>query len=138
MALNMAIIDGVLTDDAQRRGGENGPLALNIKHEGVLITPRNGSDPFHKHMFMSVTCWGGLRDEFKDLKAGDTIIAQGELEWNSYETQDGEKKGKVQLVARTITTLNGAAPAQQTQWTAESLLAADFPAEAVVDDDIPF
>jgi single-stranded DNA-binding protein len=134
MAVNMTLIDGTLTEDAQRRG-ENGPLALNLKHEGKLITPRNGGEAFTKSLYMNVTLWGNLRDEFGSLREGDTVLVQGELEWNSYETDDGEKKGGLQLNGTMVTRLSGSEPApQQPAAPAQQATNAAPPAA----DDIPF
>tara|TARA_Y100000034_G_scaffold106293_2_gene134887 strand:+ start:1323 stop:1730 length:408 start_codon:yes stop_codon:yes gene_type:complete len=135
MAINVTILDGILQQDATKRG-ENGPLALNIKHEGRLITPRSGGAPFYKSHYMNVACWGSLRDEWDHLKEGDYVIVQGEQEWNSYEDADGVKKGSLQLSAHSITGRGKDGKVKAGE--AAAAQPAEEPVSEVSDEDIPF
>ena len=45
-------------------------------------------------------CWGDLGTNVADsLSKGDRVIISGRLEQRSWETQDGEKRSKIEVVA---------------------------------------
>jgi single-strand DNA-binding protein len=50
--------------------------------------------------FFDVTCWRELADNVSEsISKGDRVIIYGKLEQRSWETQDGEKRSKVEIVA---------------------------------------
>jgi single-strand DNA-binding protein len=50
--------------------------------------------------FFDVTCWRDLADNVSEsISKGDRVIIYGKLEQRSWETQDGEKRSKVEIVA---------------------------------------
>ena len=50
--------------------------------------------------FFDVTCWRDLADNVAEsISKGDRVIVYGKLEQRSWETQDGEKRSKVEIVA---------------------------------------
>jgi len=50
--------------------------------------------------FFDVVCWGDLGTNVADsLGKGDRVIVTGRLEQRSWETQDGEKRSKIEVVA---------------------------------------
>jgi single-strand DNA-binding protein len=50
--------------------------------------------------FFDVVCWGDLGNNVTDsLGKGDRVIVSGRLEQRSWETQDGEKRSKIEVVA---------------------------------------
>jgi len=50
--------------------------------------------------FFDVVCWRELADNVSEsISKGDRIIVTGRLEQRSWETQDGEKRSKVEIVA---------------------------------------
>jgi single-strand DNA-binding protein len=53
--------------------------------------------------FFDVTCWGDLGDNVSEsLGKGSRVIVTGRLEQRSYETNDGEKRQVVEVVADEI------------------------------------
>ncbi len=60
---------------------------------------RNG-DQVEDTSFFDVTCWRDLADNVSEsISKGDRVIVYGKLEQRSWETQDGEKRSKVEIVA---------------------------------------
>lgn len=60
---------------------------------------RNG-DQVEDTSFFDVTCWRDLADNVSEsISKGDRVIIYGKLEQRSWETQDGEKRSKVEIVA---------------------------------------
>jgi single-strand DNA-binding protein len=50
--------------------------------------------------FFDVVCWGDLGTNVADsLSKGDRVIVSGRLDQRSWETQDGEKRSKIEVVA---------------------------------------
>jgi single-strand DNA-binding protein len=50
--------------------------------------------------FFDVVCWGDLGTNVADsLGKGDRVLVSGRLEQRSWETQDGEKRSKIEVVA---------------------------------------
>ena len=60
---------------------------------------RNG-DMVEDTSFFDVTCWRDLADNVAEsISKGDRVIVYGKLEQRSWETQDGDKRSKVEIVA---------------------------------------
>jgi single-strand DNA-binding protein len=50
--------------------------------------------------FFDVTCWGDLGDNVSEsLSKGSRVIVTGRLEQRSWETQEGEKRSRVEIIA---------------------------------------
>ncbi len=50
--------------------------------------------------FFDVVCWGDLGTNVADsLSKGDRVIISGRLEQRSWESQDGEKRSKIEVIA---------------------------------------
>ena len=50
--------------------------------------------------FFDVVCWASLADNVSEsISKGDRVVVYGRLEQRSWETQDGDKRSKVEIVA---------------------------------------
>jgi len=50
--------------------------------------------------FFDVTCWGQLGENVAEsVQKGSRVIVYGRLDQRSWETQDGEKRSKVEIIA---------------------------------------
>ncbi len=50
--------------------------------------------------FFDVTCWGELAENVAEsIQKGIRIVVTGRLEQRSWETQDGDKRSKIEIVA---------------------------------------
>jgi single-stranded DNA-binding protein len=101
VAINSIVTDGTLTEDPVRRQG-NGPLSLNLKHEGRLITPRDGGESWRPKHFWKVNIWGDARDQWAHLKEGDYLVIQGEVKNNSWVNDAGERQNNLEIDARQV------------------------------------
>lgn len=53
--------------------------------------------------FFDVTCWGNLAENVDNsLNKGDRVIVTGRLEQRSWETEHGDKRSKVDIVANDV------------------------------------
>ncbi len=60
---------------------------------------RNG-EQVEDTSFFDVTCWRDLADNVAEsISKGDRVIVYGKLEQRSWETQEGDKRSKVEIVA---------------------------------------
>jgi single-strand DNA-binding protein len=53
--------------------------------------------------FFDIVCWGGMGENAgESLSKGSRVLVTGRLEQRSWETQDGEKRSKIEVVADEI------------------------------------
>ena len=95
---------------AKRGGLANRRLAMSRLMDDAQLTKlfdvlatrykdRNG-DQVEDTSFFDVTCWRDLADHVSaSISKGDRVIIFGRLDQRSWETQDGEKRSKVEIVA---------------------------------------
>lgn len=99
MATNNVTLIGNLTRDPELRYTTGGRgvasfgLAVNRRYQ------QNGEWQ-EQTSFFNVVCWGDLGENVAaTLTKGARTIVTGRLEQRSYETQDGEKRSVVEIVA---------------------------------------
>lgn len=96
---NTVTIAGNLTRDPEMRFTPNGAgqatlgLAVSRRYQD-----RNGEWQ-EESGFYNVKCWGSLAENVQSLQKGTRVIVTGRLEWRQYETQQGEKRTVVDIVA---------------------------------------
>lgn len=57
--------------------------------------------------FISVVAWNNTAENVeKYLKKGDPVFVEGRLEEDRWESNEGQKRSKIQIVARTVTFLS--------------------------------
>lgn len=53
--------------------------------------------------FFDVTCWGTLAEHVAEtVTRGMRVICEGRLEQRSWETNDGDKRSKIEIVANSV------------------------------------
>jgi single-strand DNA-binding protein len=96
---NTVTIVGNLTRDPEMRFTPNGAgqatlgLAVSRRYQD-----RNGEWQ-EESGFYNVKCWGTLAENVQSLQKGTRVVVTGRLEWRQYETQQGEKRTVVDIVA---------------------------------------
>ena len=96
MANNVTVV-GALQNDPELRFTPNGNAV-------VSVTVRD-SKPVKKgekrqDSYFDVTIWGDLAEHVAEsLEKGDRVICVGKLEQQKWETAEGEKRSKIQVVA---------------------------------------
>ena len=101
-----AIIMGNLTADPDvREVGEskvaNFKVAVNRKWRDRAGELQEAVD------FISVVAWNNTAENVeKYLKKGDPVFVEGRLEEDRWESNEGQKRSKIQIVARTVTFLS--------------------------------
>lgn len=97
---NTVTVIGNVTRDPELRYLQSGTalatfgVAWNNRYKD-----RNG-DQVEDTSFFDVTCWRDLADNVSEsISKGDRVIVYGKLEQRSWETDQGEKRSKVEIVA---------------------------------------
>ena len=102
MADSTVTITGTLTRDPELRFTTGG---RGIASFGVAVNRRyqQNNEWVEQTSFFNVTAWGTLGENASaSLTKGTRVIVTGRLEQRSYETQQGEKRSVVEIVADEI------------------------------------
>jgi single-strand DNA-binding protein len=98
---NSVTVVGNITRDPELRFTPNGQarasfgLAVNRRWQN-----RQTQEWEEATSFFDVTCWGDLGDNVSEsLGKGSRVIVTGRLEQRSWETQEGEKRSRVEIIA---------------------------------------
>jgi single-strand DNA-binding protein len=96
---NTITIVGNVTRDPELRYLTSGTALAQL---GVAVNRRyqQNGEWQEDTSFFDVVCWRELADNVSEsISKGDRIIVTGRLEQRSWETQDGDKRSKVEIVA---------------------------------------
>ncbi|MGI9605087.1 MAG: single-stranded DNA-binding protein [Acidimicrobiales bacterium] len=94
---NTVTIVGNLTRDPELRFTPSGAAVANF---GVAWNMKGRDGQEDKVSFFDVTCWRQLAENVSDsLTKGSRVVIYGRLDQRSWETQDGDKRSKVEIIA---------------------------------------
>jgi len=150
--INRVIITGNLTSDPELRALSNGTSVCKLR---VAVNTRRKDNStgewVDKPNFFDVTVWGAQGENCAQyLSKGRPVAVDGRLEWREWDTQDGQKRQAVEIIADSVQFLgsrdggeNGGGGGRFTPQSDVPADTADFePAGAggrsTPDDDIPF
>jgi len=145
--INRVILTGNLTRDPELRSLPSGTSVCSLR---VAVNTRRKDGQtgewVDKPNYFSVTVWGAQGDNCaRYLSKGRPVAIDGRLEWSEWESQDGGKRSKVEVVADTVQFLgsrgdggeSGGGGFRQTAEIKPEPVEA-FTGAAASDDDIPF
>jgi single-strand DNA-binding protein len=98
---NTVVLVGNITRDPEVRYTPNGQMTATF---GLAVNRRwqnrQTQEWEEATSFFDVVCWRELAENAnQSLKRGTRVIVTGRLEQRSWETQEGEKRSKVEVVA---------------------------------------
>ena len=102
---NQVVIVGNLTRDPELRYTPNGAALVKF---GVAVSRRVKDDATGQWKdadtsFFDVTAWRSLAENVAEtLTQGNRVVVVGRLRTNSWETPEGEKRSKIEIVADEI------------------------------------
>ncbi len=102
MTDNTCTIIGNLTRDPEIRFTPSGATVATF---GVVVNRRwkRGDEWQEEASFFDVKCWSQLAENVAEsIHKGTRVIVTGRLEQRSWETDNGEKRSKVEIVADEI------------------------------------
>ena len=138
-SLNQVTLMGNLTRDPELRNTPNGQsvcnftLALNRSYKDASGEWQSKAD------FVDVVAWGTTGENVAQyVTKGRPVLITGSLQSRSWE-QDGQKRSKVEVLARDVTFLGGSNDGSAQGTTAKSDdVVTDLGGEQINLDDIPF
>lgn len=104
-SFNKVVLAGNLTRDPELRFTKNGiPVCeLGIAVNRVRSKDRDEAD------FFNVIAWRELGETIANYKVkGDPILVKGRLQYSSWQTDDGSRRSKVEVVAENVQFLGAA------------------------------
>ena len=147
--INRVIITGNLTSDPELRALPSGSSVCKLRVACNTRRKDSASGEWvDKPNYFDVTVWGAQGENCaKYLAKGRGVAIDGRLEWREWETQEGNKRQAVDIIADSVQFLGGregGAP-QEGGFTPSADVPADtsdFAAaptgQSAADDDIPF
>jgi single-strand DNA-binding protein len=141
-SINRVVMTGNLTKDPELRSLPSGTSVCELRIACNTHRKDGASGEWvDKPNYFSVTVWGAQGENAaKYLSKGRPVAIDGRLEWHEWETQDGTKRQRIDVIADSVQFLgsrdqnasaNGDMPAEV------DLQPAAVPAGGG-DDDIPF
>jgi single-strand DNA-binding protein len=150
--LNVVVITGNLTRDPELRSLPSGTSVCDLR-VAVNTRRKNGAtgEWEDKPNYFDVKVWGAQGENCaRFLSKGRPVAVQGRLEWREWETQDGQKRQAVDIIADSVQFLGGRDDASAGGFTASvGGSRSDVPVDerdfqpaasgaGIGDDDIPF
>ena len=150
--VNVVVITGNLTRDPELRHLGSGTAVCKLR---VAVNSRRkdgqSGEWVDKPNYFDVTVWGAQGENCANyLSKGRPVAVEGRLDWREWETQEGQKRQAVRIIANSVQFLGSRGDSADTnggRFQAQSDVPADTsdfdspaPAAAVgsADDDIPF
>ena len=145
--INRVVLVGNLTRDPEIRQTPSGTSVCSLR---IAVNSRRrdeGGQWTDKPNYFSVSVFGNQAESCAQyLSKGRPVAIDGRLDWREWQTQDGQKREAVEIVAESVQFLGsrgdgefsggGGGGNQFVPAGAAQQESADFPAAA--DDDIPF
>ena len=110
---NIVVLMGNLTKEPELRYIPSGAAVCNF---GLAVnrsyTDGNGEKQ-EDVTFVDIVCWNRLAEVTAEyLHKGSPAFIEGRLQQRSWETEDGQKRHKLEVVARSVQFLSSGKPSQ--------------------------
>jgi len=140
MSINRVCITGNLTRDPELRTTAGGMPILKM---GIAVNDRRKNAQSGEWEdapnFFDVVLFGQRGESLsRFLSKGSKIAVEGKLRWSQWETPDGDKRSKVEIVADDIEFMSARGEGGGGGGGSYSAPTTSTPADPVIDDDIPF
>lgn len=135
--INRVTLVGRLTRDPELKHLPSGTAVLEL---GLAVNGRRqeGNDWVDKPNFFDVKVFGNQAEMLSQhLAKGRRIGVDGRLDWSSWESQDGGKRSKVEVVAQSVQFLDSRNEDGSSRASSQSTSGGEF-GSADDGDDIPF
>ncbi len=107
-SFNRVILVGNLTRDPELRYLQSGMAVTDV---GLAVNDRrknSNGEWVDETTFVDVTVWGRTAEVMSEyLSKGAPVLIEGRLKLDSWETQDGQKRSKLKVVAERMQMLAG-------------------------------
>ena len=135
--LNEVVISGRLTRDAELRHTPTGTAVTDIIVASNRIWSKD-SDKQEEATFVDVTIWGKQAESLAQyLTKGRHIMLTGRLKLNKWETEDGDRRSKLTVVAEKVNLTPGGTPGGN-GYASDSGASATKKKKKLVEEEVPF
>jgi single-strand DNA-binding protein len=129
--LNKVLLIGNLTRDPELRYIPSGTAVANFGLAMNRVYTTQDGERKEETCFVDVETWGKTAENCANyLAKGRSVFIEGRLRFHSWETEDGQKRSKLNVVAFNVQFLGGP--------RTEGAPGAERMDELEADDDIPF
>ena len=139
-SINRVVHVGNLTRDPELRHTPSGMPVCSLRIAVNSRQKQADGQWGEKPNYFSITVWGQQGENCAQyLSKGRPVAIDGRLDWREYQTQDGQKREAIEIVADSVQFLGGRGDGegQFVPAGAATTSDADF-APSAADDDIPF
>jgi single-strand DNA-binding protein len=107
--INRVVMTGNLTRDPELRSLPSGMAVCSLRIASNTRRKNNQTGEWEdKPNFFDVTVWGAQGENCaKFLSKGRPVALDGRLEWREYQTQDGQKRQAIDIIADSVQFLGG-------------------------------
>jgi single-strand DNA-binding protein len=132
--LNRVFLMGNLTRDLELKYGKNGQPVTNIRLAVNRAYTTQTGEKKEEVCFVNVVVWGKQAESCHTyLKKGSSVFVEGRLQNRNWETEDGQKKSLLEVVADRVQFLDKKRKEGETEGGAEEMPETDGTGE-----DAPF
>ena len=129
--LNMVLLIGNLTRDPELRYIPSGTAVANFGLATNRIYTTQDGERKEEVCFVEIVVWSKTAENCANyLSKGSPVFIEGRLQFDSWETEDGQKRSKLKVVANRVQFLSGRRE--------EGAPGAEGMGGVEADDDIPF
>ena len=151
--INRVVMTGNLTRDPELRATAGGTQVCSLRIACNTRRKDNSTGQWEdKPNYFDVTVWGAQGENCaRYLSKGRPVAIDGRLEWREWQTQDGQKRQAVDIIADSVQFLGGGrydagSGGGSSEFTVRRDIPVDdrdfqtasAPAGGAADDDIPF
>ena len=152
--INRVVLTGNLTRDPELRSTPGGMSVCSLRIASNTRRKDNSTGEWvDKPNYFDVTVWGAQGENCaRFLSKGRPVCIDGRLEWREWQTQEGQKRESIEIVADAVQFLGGREEGAPTGGSGNGFAPhSDVPADtsdfaqpvgarnsAPADDDIPF
>lgn len=139
MSINRVIVSGNLTRDPEVRTTASGNPVMGF---GIAVNDRRRNSQTGEWEdypnFIDCTMFGArAQSVFRFLSKGSKVAIEGKLRWSQWETNEGQKRSKIEIIVDEIEFMSSISNGAQVPATA-SAPAVDPMTSTLYDDDIAF
>ena len=139
MSINRVIVSGNLTRDPEVRTTASGNPVMGF---GIAVNDRRKNSQTGEWEdypnFIDCTMFGArAQSVFRFLSKGSKVAIEGKLRWSQWETNEGQKRSKIEIIVDEIEFMSSISNGAQVPATA-SAPAVDPMTSTLYDDDIAF
>src|SRR4051812_5471512 len=132
--INRVVLTGNLTRDPELRSTPSGTSVCSLRVACNTRRKDASGEWVDKPNYFDVTVWGAQGESCATyLSKGRPVAVDGRLEWREWETQDGQKRQAVDIVADSVQFLGS-----RDEGTNDGPRPAAAATTTAGDDDIPF